>query len=113
VTLRERFSRPDAFVVAAELVTSRGLIGGTHGRNLLETARELAAEPSIDVLSITDDPGGHAMLAPDTLNARARTASSSASSPIRSCRSSRWTTCTSSPARPPVPFIRAGFRASS
>ena len=67
VTLRERFSRPDAFVVAAELVTSRGLIGGTHGRNLLETARELAAEPSIDVLSITDNPGGHAMLAPDTL----------------------------------------------
>ena len=34
---------------------------------MLETARELAEDPRIDVLSITDNPGGHAMLAPDTL----------------------------------------------
>ena len=34
---------------------------------MLETARELAEDPRVDVLSITDNPGGHAMLAPDTL----------------------------------------------
>src|ERR671929_374120 len=66
-SLREQLTRPDAFVVAAELVTSRGLIGAGRGRELLDTARELAADPRIDVLSITDNPGGHAMLAPDTL----------------------------------------------
>jgi methylenetetrahydrofolate reductase (NADPH) len=65
--LREQFARPDAFVVAAELVTTRGLITADTGRGLLELARELAADPRIGVLSITDNPGGHAMLAPDTL----------------------------------------------
>jgi methylenetetrahydrofolate reductase (NADH) len=65
--LREQLARPGAFVVAAELVTSRGLITAASGRQVVETARELAADPRIDVLSITDNPGGHAMLAPDTL----------------------------------------------
>jgi methylenetetrahydrofolate reductase (NADPH) len=65
--LREQLAQPGAFVVAAELVTSRGLIVAERGRELLETARELAADPRIGVLSITDNPGGHAMLAPDTL----------------------------------------------
>ncbi len=57
----------DEFVVAAEVVTSRGLITASTGRGVLALARELAANPRIDVLSITDNPGGHAMLAPDTL----------------------------------------------
>src|SRR5687768_1506864 len=65
--LREQLAQPGAFVVAAELVTSRGLIGAESGRELLQTARELATDPRIGVLSITDNPGGHAMLAPDTL----------------------------------------------
>ena len=64
---REQLTRPGAFVVAAELVTSRGLITADSSRKVLELARELAAEPRVDVLSITDNPGGHAMLAPDTL----------------------------------------------
>ena len=34
---------------------------------MLEIGRELAADSRVDVLSITDNPGGHAMLAPDTL----------------------------------------------
>jgi methylenetetrahydrofolate reductase (NADPH) len=67
VTLREQLAQPDGFVVAAELVTSRGLITAARGRGVVELARELAADPRIDVLSITDNPGGHAMLAPDTL----------------------------------------------
>jgi methylenetetrahydrofolate reductase (NADPH) len=65
--LREQLARPGAFVVAAELVTSRGLITADSSRRVMELARELAADPRIDVLSITDNPGGHAMLAPDTL----------------------------------------------
>jgi methylenetetrahydrofolate reductase (NADH) len=65
--LREQLARPDAFVVAAELVTSRGLITAASSRKVMELARDLAADPRIDVLSITDNPGGHAMLAPDTL----------------------------------------------
>ena len=56
-------------MVAAELVTSRGLFSADSGRALQATARELAANPRIDVLSITDNPAGHAMLAPDTLGA--------------------------------------------
>jgi len=32
---------------------------------VLALARDLAADPRIDVLSITDNPGGHAMLSPD------------------------------------------------
>ena len=67
IPLREQLARPGAFVVAAELVTSRGLITADSSRRVLETARELAADPRVDVLSITDNPGGHAMLAPDTL----------------------------------------------
>jgi methylenetetrahydrofolate reductase (NADPH) len=64
---REQLTRPGAFVVAAEVVTSRGLITADSSRRVLEIARELAADERIDVLSITDNPGGHAMLAPDTL----------------------------------------------
>ena len=66
-SLRDQFARPGAFVVAAELVTSRGLITANSSRKVMELARELAADERIDVLSITDNPGGHAMLSPDTL----------------------------------------------
>jgi methylenetetrahydrofolate reductase (NADPH) len=66
-TFREKLAAPGTFVVAAEVVTSRGLIGAESGRTVLGLARALAEDPRIDVLSITDNPGGHAMLAPDTL----------------------------------------------
>ena len=67
MTFRERLAEPGSFVVAAELVTSRGLITANSGQELLAVARALAEDPRVDVLSITDNPGGHAMLAPDTL----------------------------------------------
>jgi methylenetetrahydrofolate reductase (NADPH) len=67
ISFREQLARPGAFVVAAELVTSRGLITADSSRRALEIARDLAADSRIDVLSITDNPGGHAMLSPDTL----------------------------------------------
>src|SRR6185295_3042370 len=37
------------------------------GGGVLELARELADDPRIDVLSITDNPGGNAMFSPDAL----------------------------------------------
>ena len=67
--MREQLARPGAFVVAAEVVSSRGLITAESGRRVMETARELAADPRIDLLSITDNPGGHAKLSPETLGA--------------------------------------------
>src|ERR1700761_8595180 len=64
---RERLERRGTFAVAVELVTSRGVVTAQSSRVTVEMAQELAADPRIDVLSITDNPGGHAMLAPDTL----------------------------------------------
>lgn len=66
-TLREKLTRDEHFVVAAEIVTSRGLATGARGRAVRERALELAADPRFDVLSITDNPGGHAMLAADAI----------------------------------------------
>ena len=58
---------PGSFSIAVELVTARGVVTAERSRALVEKARTLADDPRIDVLSITDNPGGHAMLAPDTL----------------------------------------------
>ena len=66
-SLRDVLARPGSFAVAAELVTSRGPITSEGGARVLALARDLAADPRIDVLSITDNPGGHAMLSPDAL----------------------------------------------
>jgi len=63
---RERLGR-GAFAVAVELVTSRGVVTAQSSRATVEMAQQLAADPRIDVISITDNPGGNAMLAPDTL----------------------------------------------
>jgi methylenetetrahydrofolate reductase (NADPH) len=65
-TLRHLLGRRDRFVVVAELVTSRGLITEQSGQRVLGLARSLAEHPLIDALSITDNPGGNAMLAADT-----------------------------------------------
>jgi methylenetetrahydrofolate reductase (NADPH) len=66
-TLREQLARPGSFVVATEIVTSRGLVTANGGNGVLGLARELADDPRIDVLSITDNPGGNAMFSPDAL----------------------------------------------
>ena len=64
---RKRLERRGTFAVAVELVTSRGVVTAQSSRATVEMAQQLAADPRIDVISITDNPGGHAMLAPDTL----------------------------------------------
>jgi methylenetetrahydrofolate reductase (NADPH) len=71
-TLREKLGPPGAFVVAAELVTSRGLLEQRSGRALVELSHQLADDPRIDVLSLTDNPGGNPMIAPDMLANRMR-----------------------------------------
>ena len=64
---RARLERRETFAVAVELVTSRGMVTAESSRATVEMAQQLAADPRIDVISITDNPGGNAMLAPDTL----------------------------------------------
>jgi methylenetetrahydrofolate reductase (NADPH) len=71
-TLRHLLEDTDRFVVAIELVTSRGVISDLAGQRALSHARSLAESPRIDVLSITDNPAGNAMLAADTLGAELR-----------------------------------------
>ncbi len=71
-TLRERLDAPGAFVVAAELVTSRGVLEQHSGQALVELAHRLAENPRIDVLSLTDNPGGNPMIAADMLANRMR-----------------------------------------
>ncbi|MDE3130672.1 MAG: methylenetetrahydrofolate reductase C-terminal domain-containing protein, partial [Acidobacteriota bacterium] len=71
-TLREKLSAPDAFVIATELVTGRGVLEQHSGQALVELAHQLARNPRIDVLSLTDNPGGNPMIAPDMLANRMR-----------------------------------------
>ncbi len=66
-TLREKLTEPGGFVIAAELVTSRGLLSQHTGRALHEIAHQLASDPRFDLLSITDNAGGNVMLSPETL----------------------------------------------
>jgi methylenetetrahydrofolate reductase (NADH) len=66
-SLRHLLTETDRFITAAELVTSRGLITETRAQRALRVAHELVADPRIDVLSITDNPAGDAMLSADTM----------------------------------------------
>jgi methylenetetrahydrofolate reductase (NADPH) len=66
-SLRHLLTETDRFITAAELVTSRGLITESRAQRALEVARELVVDPRIDVLSITDNPAGDAMLSADTM----------------------------------------------
>jgi len=65
--LRHLLEETQAFVTIAELTTSRGLITDLNGAKVLTLARELAEHSRFDALSITDNPGGHAMLSADTM----------------------------------------------
>jgi len=66
-SLRHLLTETDRFITAVELVTSRGLITESKPQRVLALARDLARHPRIDVLSMTDNPAGNAMLAADTL----------------------------------------------
>ena len=66
-SLRYLLEETDTFVTCVELVTSRGTITERDGRRVLELARKLTDNPRIHGLSITDNPGGNAMIGADTL----------------------------------------------
>jgi methylenetetrahydrofolate reductase (NADPH) len=66
-SLRQLLRETNTFVTCVELVTSRGLITERNGRRVLELARGLAQHPHVHALSITDNPGGNAMISADTL----------------------------------------------
>ena len=65
--LRHLLEETDTFVHIVELVTSRGLITEHDGRKVMALARRLVEHPQFHALSITDNPGGNAMINPDTL----------------------------------------------
>lgn len=65
--LRHLLEETDEFVHIVELVTSRGLITESDGRKVMGLARRLAEHPAFHALSITDNPGGNAMISPDIL----------------------------------------------
>lgn len=66
-SLRHLLQETDTFVTCVELVNSRGVITERRGRLVLKLARELAEHPRVHALSITDNPGGNAMINPDTM----------------------------------------------
>ncbi len=66
-SFRDLLEEAESFVTCVELVTSRGLITERNGRRVLTLARRLAEHPLVHALSITDNPGGNAMINPDTL----------------------------------------------
>ena len=47
-TLREKLEAPGAFVIAAELVTGRGVVEQHSGQALAELAHQLAENPRFD-----------------------------------------------------------------
>jgi methylenetetrahydrofolate reductase (NADPH) len=66
-TLRQLLTESDEFVHIVEVVTSRGVIAEKDGQRVLALARRLCEHPQMHALSITDNPGGNAMINADTL----------------------------------------------
>jgi methylenetetrahydrofolate reductase (NADPH) len=66
-SLRHLLAQQNTFINAVELVNSRGVITERAGGRVLELASNLARHPDIHVLSITDNPGGNAVLSAETL----------------------------------------------
>ena len=66
-SFRSLLQETDTFVTCVEVVTSRGTITDSDGGRVLELSQKLADNPRIHGLSITDNPGGNAMIGPDTL----------------------------------------------
>ena len=66
-SLRNLLERTGEFATVVELVNSRGVITERGGSKVMQLARGLADLPGIHALSITDNPGGNAVLSADTL----------------------------------------------
>ncbi len=64
--LRRSLATPGAFATVVELVPWAGELSDTRGQKPLRMASDLAGDPRITALSVTDNAGGHARLSPDT-----------------------------------------------
>jgi methylenetetrahydrofolate reductase (NADPH) len=68
--LRATLFDPTAFATAVELVPWAGELVDTLGASQLEAAQDLAGNPRITAMSITDNAGGHSKLSPSMLGER-------------------------------------------
>jgi len=66
-TLCELMESDNSFLTVVKLVNSRGVITERSGNGVILLARDLVQHPHIHDLTITDNPGGHAVLSADTL----------------------------------------------
>ena len=64
--LRRSLATPGAFATVVELVPWAGELSDTRGQRPLRMASDLAGDPRVTALSVTDNAGGHARLSPDT-----------------------------------------------
>ena len=67
--LRAALSSPASFATVVELVPWAGELVDPKGASQLKAARELAGNPRVTAMSITDNAGGHAKLSPSALGA--------------------------------------------
>ena len=65
--LAARLADPATFATIVELVPWRGSLADPKGVPVLAAARELAADPRVSAISVTDNAGGHPMIPPATL----------------------------------------------
>ncbi len=65
--LRKALVDPAAFATVVELVPWAGELVDAKGSSQLKAAKDLAGNPRITALSITDNAGGHAKLSPSAL----------------------------------------------
>jgi len=62
--LRRVLTAPDGFATVVELVPWAGELSDTRGQKPLRMAADLAGNPRVTALSVTDNAGGHARLSP-------------------------------------------------
>jgi methylenetetrahydrofolate reductase (NADPH) len=74
MTLQEKLEGTRDFLVGVELVSTRGTVAETRAARSVAFARDLAACPAVDWVSITDNAGGNPMLAPAALGGLIREA---------------------------------------
>jgi methylenetetrahydrofolate reductase (NADPH) len=73
-SLQQKLERGAGFLIGAELVSTRGTVAETRAERTVAFARDLASSSHVDWVSITDNAGGHPMLAPAALGGPIRDA---------------------------------------
>ncbi|MBT4516246.1 MAG: methylenetetrahydrofolate reductase, partial [Chloroflexi bacterium] len=66
-SFRDLLKQPDRFILAVELETSRGLAMEESSSRTLSLARRLAGSNPVDLICITDNPGGNPHIRPEVM----------------------------------------------